>query len=82
MKTILKLLQKQKLNFGEIPENWKSNMNFVQHRPTGRNGWRLNTTHNDNKIFYTYASKIYNDCNFEIRDTFSINKFNELVDRM
>ena len=76
---ILISLQKLKLNFNSVPKNWRKQMNFVQHLPTGRNGWRINCELNDDKIFYTYASKMYNNLDLNIRNNFTLNKFKELL---
>ena len=76
---ILILLQKTKLNFDNIPKTWKENLNFVQHLPTGRDGWKLNCNTNDDKIFYYYASKLYNNLDLKSRNEFTLSKFKQLL---
>ena len=52
---------------------------FVQHLPTGRNGWKINSKLNDDKVFYCYAAKLYNDLDLITRNDFTINKFKMYV---
>ena len=76
------MLQKLKLNFEEIPPNWRENLNFVQLRPTGRKGWKIVTPFEDNQLFYSFARKIFNNCPFDIRNNFTVNEFKSLVKKM
>ena len=71
---IIQLLQKLKLNQICIPQNWLSHMQFLEQLPTGRHGLKLECAIRDQKIFYNFASKIFNESNQNLRDCYTTNK--------
>ena len=73
------LLQKMKLNIDSIPENWKQHLKFIQHLPTGRNGWKSKCDFLDDKTFYCYASKMFNSLDLDTRNNFTINQFKRML---
>ena len=77
---ILLHLQKTKLNFENIPRNWKKHLKFFQHLPTGRDGWKANCNIKfDHKIFYCYAAKMFNELDLKTRNNFTINQYRSML---
>ena len=68
MSTILDLLQKVKLNHHDVPDDWKSKLEFIEQLPTGRKGFIVKHTSNDSKVFFSYAAKIYNSMSITYRN--------------
>ena len=69
---IATLMQKMKMNLTTIPDNWYRELTFIRQQPTGRLGWKIKSTETDQKIFFKFASDIYNNCSTEFKNLFTL----------